>query len=342
MMQTGSKTPAPEDSAPVVSVIVPSWNSRRFLEPCLDSVEAQERPAAELLVVDNGSRDGTRELLERRGIDHLALDRNLGFAAAVNIGIRRTSAPFVLVLNVDAVLEEGSLKRLVDALRSEPGLGGVQPRILQAGAGRARIYSAGQCLLRDGRAIELGAGELDGPRYRRPGEVFGVCGAACLLRRELLSELGGYDERYFAFCEDVDLNARAQIMGWRFRYVPEAAVTHVGNSVWRENADRPTAFNARLVARNRLATDVKVMPPSCFPRIVLAELGSVAWSVARGRARPTLAGKLSAIRWLPRLLLERRELARRGDRKRLERWLTTDPWVSWAALSPVTARRRPG
>lgn len=339
-MQTRIERPVAEHAPPAVAVVVPSWSSRRFLGACLDSVEAQERVATELMVVDNGSRDGSRELLERRGVPHAALERNVGFAAAVNIGVDRTSAPFVLVLNVDAVLEAGSLEPLVDALRGDPALGGVQPRILQAGQGPARIYSAGQCLLRDGRAFERGAGDLDGPGYRRPGEVFGVCGAACLLRRQLFTEVGGYDEGYFAFWEDVDLNARAQIMGWTFRYVPEAAVTHVGNAVWKENADKPAAFNARLVARNRLATDVKVMPPSCLPRIALAEIGSVARGIAMRRARATVAGKLSVIRWLPGLLVERRNLARRGDRKRLDRWLAADPWVSKTALVPVAAGER--
>src|SRR5262249_56913730 len=99
-------------------------------------------------------------------------------------------------------------------------------------AERARLYSAGQRLSRDGRAFEMGAGEARLPRYLEAREVFGVCGAACLLRRELFAEVGGYDERYFAFYEDVDLNVRARIAGWRFGYVPAAVVWHLGNASW--------------------------------------------------------------------------------------------------------------
>ena len=146
----------------------------------------------------------------------------------------------------------------------------MQPRLLQlegdAGApldpAAARLYSAGQALTADGRALELGAGEAQPPRLPAVHEVFGVCGAACLLRRELFTELGGYDESYFAFYEDVDLNVRARIAGWRFAYVPAAVVWHLGNASWLAGFERPGADNARLVARNRLATQIKFMPAS--------------------------------------------------------------------------------
>ena len=152
-------------------------------------------------------------------------------------------------------------------------------------------------------------------------EVFGVCGAACLLRRELFADLGGYDESYFAFYEDVDLNVRARIAGWRFAYVPEAVVWHVGNASWQAGFERPGAENARLVARNRLATQVKFMPLSAVPRIAVVELGALLRAASQRRLRATLAGKLAALGRLPRLLGARRRLAREGDPERARRWL---------------------
>jgi hypothetical protein len=151
--------------------------------------------------------------------------------------------------------------------------------------------------------------------------VFGVCGAACLLRRELFDELGGYDERYFAFYEDVDLNVRARIAGWRFAYVPEAVVWHVGNASWSAGFERPNAENARLVARNRLATQIKFMPLRALPRIAAVEAGALLRAAQRRRLRATLRGKLAALRWLPRLLPERWRLRRDGDPTRARRWL---------------------
>jgi hypothetical protein len=310
------------------AVVIPSWNTLGFLPGCLESLVGQDAEI-ELLVVDNGSTDGSVALLQREGIPHVALPTNTGFAAAVNLGARRTGAAAILVLNADTVLEPGCLGRLLDALEVDDTLGGVQPRILQLppdGGERpplasAPLYSAGQALTRDGRAFELGMGEGQRPGDPVRREVFGVCGAACLLRRELFSELGGYDERYFAFYEDVDLNLRARISGRRFEYVPEAVVWHVGNAAWSEGFERPSAENARLVARNRLSTQVKFMPVTAVPRIAVVEAGSLLRAAAQRRFSATLRGKLAALRRLPRLLEERRRLRRRGDPAQARRWL---------------------
>lgn len=308
-----------------VAVVIPSWNSAALLPPCLASLRDQE-VELETLVVDNGSGDGTLALLEREGVPHLSLPENVGFARAMNLGAARVEAEAILALNADTVLEPRAVRALLAALAAQPALGGVQPRILQLEAGErdpdgARLYSAGQALTRDGRAIELGAGEAQTPRYLARRKVFGVCGAACLLRRELFDRLGGYDERYFSFYEDVDLNLRARIAGREFEYVPEAVVWHLGNASWTAEAPRPSAWNARLVARNRIATQAKFMPAWALPRILLVELGSLVRAARQRRLRATLAGKLEGLRRLPAMLRERRRLARRGDLGRARKWL---------------------
>lgn len=315
-----------------VAVVIPSWNSRELLPRCLGSLRDQGGEV-ELLVVDNGSSDGSMEYLQGEGVPHISLPRNTGFAAAVNLGAARTESAAILVLNADTVLEPGCIGRLHDALEGDRSLAGVQPRILQlelAGEPRsvnrppvdaARLYSAGQALTADGRALEEGAGEEQCPEYLARREIFGVCGAACLLRRDLFTDLGGYDERYFAFYEDVDLNVRARIAGWHFEYVPEAVVWHVGNASWKEGLERPGRENARLVARNRLATQVKFMPLGSVPRIAAVEAGSLLRAARDRRFFATLRGKLSALRWLPTLLAERRRLRREGDLEGARRWL---------------------
>jgi GT2 family glycosyltransferase len=309
-----------------VAVVIPSWNSLRLLPRCLGSL--REQGELELLVVDNGSTDGTVEYLRQEAVRHVPLPRNVGFAAAVNLGAARVAAPAILALNADTALEPGCVPALLAALAADESLAGVQPRILQLeeegekpDPSRARLYSAGQALLRDGRAVEEGAGQAQAPGFLVPREIFGVCGAACLLRRELFDQLGGYDERYFAFYEDVDLNVRARIAGWRFGYVPEAVVWHVGNASWLAQAPRPGAWNARLVARNRLATQLKYLPPGALPRLLAVEGGSLLRALRRRRLRATLRGKLEALAWLPRLLRDRRRLRRSGSPERARRWL---------------------
>jgi N-acetylglucosaminyl-diphospho-decaprenol L-rhamnosyltransferase len=172
--------------------------------------------------------------------------------------------------------------------------------------------------------VEIGAGERQGPATLRRREVFGACGAACLLRRELFTGLGGYDRSFFAFYEDVDLNVRAQIAGRRFEYVPEAVVWHVGNASWLAEAPRPNAWNARLVARNRIVTQTRFMPAAALPRIVAVELGAVFRAARQGRLGPTARGKLEGLRLLPGALRERRRLAASGDLSRPRAWLGVD------------------
>jgi GT2 family glycosyltransferase len=310
-----------------IVAVVPSWNSVGLLPDCLRSLRDQEIEL-EVVVVDNGSDDGTAAYLERERVQHVALPENVGFARAMNLGAVRVEAKFVLGLNADTVVEPGTLRKLADALEADPSLGGVQPRILQLEEGQARgdpssarLYSAGQALTRDGRAFELGAGEAQAPAWLEPREIFGVCGAACLLRRELFDRLGGYDESYFAFYEDVDLNVRARIAGWRFGYVPDAVVWHLGNASWSAEAPQPSAWNARLVARNRITTQAKFVPLRALPRILAIEAGSLLRAARQGRLRATADGKLEGLRRLPRSLRERRRLARGGRLERAQRWL---------------------
>jgi GT2 family glycosyltransferase len=307
-----------------VAAVIPNWNTGSYLDRCLDALAAQASVTIETLVVDNGSKDASLELIERRGVRHLALPVNAGFAKAVNLGVRKTSAPLILVLNADCFLSPDCVRLLVAELDANRRLGGVQPRIFQDGTGSdvRRIYSAGQCLTRYGRAFERGWGEPDGC-YSTREEVFGVSGAACLLRRELFTDLGGYDERYFAFYEDVDLNARARLAGWSFGYVPDALAIHVGHAAWRQETSS-RRFNVELTVRNRFATALKVLPADGVLGSAVLTLRSLAGGPLRGTTAASLAGTLTALRWLPRLLGERKRL-RRAPRRTLDRWLVRAP-----------------
>jgi len=317
------------NEVPRVAVVIPSWNCLGDLRTCIAALENQTGVELEMMVVDNGSTDGSAGWLAEEGIPHRALPRNLGFAPAVNMGIEGTDSPWVLVLNSDAVVEPDAVSRLVAALEADPSLGGVQPRILSLIRGRslspddpnALIYSLGQALTADGRAREDGIGQPQGSRRIAAREIFGVCGAACLFRREMLDLVGGYEEDYFAFYEDVDLNVRARIAGWRFGLVPDAVVWHVGNAAWHRGFARPDAENARLVARNRIWTQAKFMPLKSLPRIVLVDIAALVRAAFARRFLLTFAGKAQGLLRIRNALRERRRLARTGDPERARAWL---------------------
>jgi GT2 family glycosyltransferase len=140
----------------------------------------------------------------------------------------------------------------------------------------------------------------------------------------MFAALGGYDESYFSFYEDVDLNVRGRIAGWSFHYEPEAVVWHVGNASWRAGAPRPSAWNARLVARNRIATQAKFMPAAALPRIAAVECGALARAAGRRRLGATARGKLEGLALVPASLRVRRVLARDGNLARARAWLGRD------------------
>jgi GT2 family glycosyltransferase len=323
---------ASANDRPSVAVVIPSWNTREYLGPCIAAVHDEADVVVELVVVDNGSVDGSVEFLEHSHTEHVALPQNLGFAKAVNLGVERTTAPLVLVLNADVVLAAGCLRTLAVAISDDASLGGVQPKII-AGDGLAApvtIYSAGQGLTIGGSAFEVGKGQPDGPPYSKPQEIFGVCGAVCLLRRELFAQLGGYDERFFAFYEDVDLNARARLAGWRFSYVPGAVAYHVGHAAWRKQHGA-RAFNVRLTVQNRGLTAIKVLPARCLPWVVLATARTLIASPFRRVGRAALAGTGGMLRWMPQALHERRRL-------RASAVCGVDAWLSRRRIDPLGPR----
>ena len=320
---------SPEPRLPKIAVVIPNWNGIDDLKVCITSLRAQKDVDLEIMVVDNGSSDGSVEWLREEKLPHIALASNLGFAAAVNIGFFATSSPAVATINSDTIVEKGALAGMHEVLMSDEKVGGVQPRILSLVRGETKspedpevpIYSLGQALTSDGRAREDGIGQPQGARGYQAREIFGVCGAACLFRRELIRELGGYDESYFAFYEDVDLNVRARIVGWNFRLVPSAVIWHVGNAAWNAGFERPDAENARLVARNRISTQLKFMPLRKVPRIAVVEVGALFRALRARRLRLTVAGKGAAFLRLPRLLGKRSGLKRNGDLRLAQAWL---------------------
>lgn len=221
-----------------VAVIVVTWNSAGFLPDCLDSLRRLARRPAEVVVVDSASTDGAAELVRHDypEVRLIACEENVGFCLGNNLGIRATTAPAVLVLNPDTKLEPDFLEQLLPAF-DEPEVGLVAGKLLRFD--RTTIDSAGQRLSRSRRVRDRGYGRPDRGQFDRDEPVFGVCGAAALYRRAMLEriadpETGYFDERFFAFGEDLDLAWRARRAGWRTVYRHRAVGYHArGGSATR-------------------------------------------------------------------------------------------------------------
>lgn len=216
--------------SPDVSIIVVTWNGRAYVEACLEAVAAQVGVDAETIVVDNGSTDGTRDLVRNRfpHVRVVALPDNRGFAAGNNAGARVARGGFLAFLNNDAVPEPTWLCALRAGVLASSGFLLATSRIVYMHDSSV-IDSAGDGLFRAGGAFKRHHGA---PMHLadKSGEVFGMCGAACLIGRQVFEELGGFDEDFFASHEDVDLSYRARLRGYRCRYVADAIVRHHGSA----------------------------------------------------------------------------------------------------------------
>jgi GT2 family glycosyltransferase len=298
--------------APLASVIVPTLNGAHLLSTCLDSLARQSYPNLEVIVADGASTDGTDDLVARAypNVRLLALPRNAGFAGNVNAGLRAARGDVLLLLNNDAEAEPDWVAVCVDTLERAPGAGSVATKVLFAD--RRTINSAGDLFCRDGSARQRGAGRLDDGSFDEPGPVFGATGGAAAYRREMLADVGLFDEAFFMYLEDVDLAFRAQMLGWPCIYQPMARAYHLGSAT---GGGRLASFyNGRNLIR-LLAKDVpSALVPRMLPAIVRfqarrARLALAAWRGSAARA--TLRGQMAGLASLPAHLADRGLVQRR-------------------------------
>lgn len=296
--------------SPDISVIVLNWNGRTFLEPCLEALFAQEGADYEVIVVDNASTDGTPDMVRTRFPDArlVVLPANLGFAAGNNVGGREARAPFVAFLNNDTIPDRAWLRNLRAGVRSDAGFTLATSRIVYM-HDPSVIDSAGDGLLRWGGAYKRHHGA---PVDTAPasGEVFGVCGAACMLPTAVFKELGGFDEDFFASHEDVDLSYRARLRGHRCWYVSDAIVRHHGSAT----LGRVSASAVFLGQRNVEWMYLKNTPGSLLwrtlPGHIIYDLAGAAHFARQGLFGTYVKAKVAAIGGLPRVLRQRRAIQR--------------------------------
>ncbi len=298
------------DSEPLVSVIIPNWNGAIHLPTCLDSLRHQTYAHFETIVVDNGSHDGSRALLAREypEVRTVALDRNEGFAGGVNAGIRNAGGDIVALLNNDTETDPDWLAELVLAMQRYPQAGMIACKILLFDR-RDTLHAAGDFYRTDGIPGNRGVWQKDAAAYDAEGAVFSPCGAAAGYRREMLTETGLFDEGLFAFCEDVDLGWRGQLLGWTCMYAPRAKIYHKVSATG--GGVLASYYNGRncitVIAKNypaELYTHYKRLIWAAQWRIMRAALK--AWRGEAARAR--LRGQLQGVLGLPALRSVRRQI----------------------------------
>jgi len=295
---------------PDVSIVIVTWNGKQHLDACLSAVALQQGVSSETIVVDNGSTDGTAEWVETRypWVRLVRLRDNLGFAGGNNAGVREARGRYVAFLNNDTSADPQWLRALLGGIDESAGYVLATSRLVYMHDTDV-IDSAGDGLFRWGGAFKRHHGAPVSAASTSE-EVFGVCGAACLMPRAVFAALGGFDEEFFASHEDVDLSYRARLQGYRCRYVAEAVVRHVGSAT----LGTVSPMSVYHGQRNLEWLYVKNTPASLLVRTlpghVLYDLAAGVHFARIGMLGPYLRAKTSAIAGLPRMLRKRAAIQR--------------------------------
>ncbi len=311
-----------------VTVVIVAYDSGGYLQPCVDALAAQDFADFEAVVADNASRDGsvTRLRLPDARFRVHDMGGNLGFAAANNRVAQDSRAEFLTLLNPDATPDPGWLGALVEAAGAHPeaaSFGSVQLRLEEPDI----LDGIGDVWHVAGLAWRAGEGWA-ATRTPGDGEIFAPCGAAALYRRRLFLEAGGFDERFFCYCEDVDLGHRLRATGATSRRVSAAVVRHAGSGISGRTSDF-TMFHGH---RNRIWTFVKNTPGPWFwllaPYHVAFNLLYLGSAVRRRVFRPVWRSYVAAVRGLAPFLADRRALgnARRAPFGEALKVMASTPW----------------
>jgi GT2 family glycosyltransferase len=306
-----------------VAVVVPNRDGRRWLPGLLAALRAQARAPDRLVVVDDGSRDDSVAWLRGEGVEVVERGVSGGFAAAVNAGLAAVGdCDAVALVNTDVELDPDWLARTAGVLEAVPAAASVACKMVGMDD-PGLIDDAGDALRRDGVCEQRGRGRRDDGRFDGPGEVWGACAGAALYRRAAVVQVGGFDESYGMYLEDVDLALRLRLAGWTCRYEP-AVARHAG-----AGSESAVGF---FVARNTLLLAARWFPLRWAPYVAYRQASWLADAARRGpRALAEHLRGLAAA--LPRLpaVWRARHGAGGTQRAAMERAVPARPWRGPAA-----------
>lgn len=322
-------------NGPSVSLVVLSWNGMEHLDLCLSSLSRQTYTDCEIVLVDNGSTDGSREWVEAR-YPRVRIERteqNLGVPGGVNYGLARARGRYVAILNNDIEAEPQWLAESVRALEQYPEAGFTASRV-RLFYQRDRLDTAGDLYFRAGYPAKRGWLRRDGPEFDEPRWVFGACAVAALYRRELLDSVGFMDEEFESALEDLDLSFRAQLQGYKCRYVPAAIIYHkLGATVGKglSNPRHQLRFH-----RNIWLVRIKNLPTLFWirylPQMLVAELAVLYRASRSGRLKVLLQARREVLQQLGHTLAKRREIqARRTVSNRDLHAVIEHGWLAYRA-----------
>ena len=311
-----------------IAIIIVNWNGKRLLEECLSSVENQDYNNYKIIFVDNGSEDKSVEFVKEKfpKVEVISLDKNTGFAKGNNIGMHKafedSEVEYVAILNNDAMVEKKWLSEMVKIIKQDEKIGSVAPKIKKYYK-RNIIDSIGNAIHLDGGGVSNHINKIDNGQFDNIKEIFGPSGCSCMYSRKMLEDVqmkdDFFDDDFFAYFEDIDLNWRARLRGWKSLFAPSAIVYHKHS----ETTGLYSPFKAFHTNRNRYFVVIKNYPLSLLPKAIFYLFSGYFYSVfsiAKNKGpsarlveksgllkavKIIISGWIDVVRYLPTMLKKR-------------------------------------
>lgn len=289
-------------NVPLISVIIPNYNGKTFLKELIPSILNQEGILLNIIIVDNASQDGSVAYIEENypEVEIIQNNKNLGFAAAVNAGIKSSKSEYVFLVNNDVELDPNCIFNLFECIKKDKKIFAISSKMIQY-HDPEKIDDAGDEYTLLGWTKRVGYNKSS-DKYLKTREIFSACAGAALYQKNILKEIGYFDENFFAYLEDVDLGYRARINGFTNLYCPKAIVYHVGSGT---SGSRYNEFKIKLAARNNIYVPYKNMPrPQLLlnsPFLILGYLIKYLFFLKKGQGSVYLQGLKEGLQSLDKI-----------------------------------------
>ena len=334
---------------PAISVVIVNWNGRHLLSQCVDYLQVAIQANDQVIVVDNGSHDGSVAWLHTAfpWVEVIALPRNLGFAGGNNAALAACRHDWILLINNDAFVAPDAITQLRQMAATCPPHTGAIAATLVFDHAPDLVASSGIVLRRDGVAMDRDMTRPLADIPTNPQAIAGASGGAVLLRRAMIDDIGFFADDFFNYLEDVDLAWRALLRGWQSFHLPTAHIRHV----YSATSGQGSPFKQRLLGRNRWRTLIRCLPTALWwrygPAIICYDIAASV-ALAIGGQWAGIAGRLSIITDIPTLLTQRRAIQSRRTASiaHLTAWLIPAPWPwqeyrEMQRLATIMAQRTP-
>lgn len=317
-----------------VTVIIPNWNGKKLLEKSLTTLYQQSFQKFDCIVVDNGSQDDSVRYIQTQfpQVQIVRFNKNRGFAAAINAGVKASQTSYVAFLNNDTEVDKAWLKKLMDCAQKNPQYASFCSKLLNYDD-RKQIDGVGILLNEVGQGRSIGWEQKDAGQFDKEMEIFGATGGAALFNREIFIKVGMFDEHFFMYFEEVDWAFRAQFQGYKSLYCPQAVVYHKHKATSGKRKDKLEYWQFT----NMYQTIIKNFPTSLllkrwrWLKIILVYFNTILYQLKNGFIWPPILVTVTLFINLPYLISERFKIQRskKVSDEYIDAFLAPKPVTFW-------------